>query len=126
MIHMLTLGHFDPSAILRGEILIQKALNLELVYDLLEIHGHCDEDGNYSLEGHPVRIENGYIVCPWLMPATINATREFAKALYSQSHCLMADVERRRLISPSTFLEPPQPEEVARLIQTVMGKKVGQ
>jgi hypothetical protein len=103
MLHLLTLGHLDAEAVTNGRIVILKPLDMGLTMHLLAEIGEVDEVGSATLGGYPVTIKDGYVVCPWLMPHPIQQTNEFARRLHESTGCLIADVKRRQIISPSQF-----------------------
>jgi len=66
MIHDLTIGHLDPAGIPERRKTVLKALEMDVVNRLLDELGGTDAEGNTTLGGARIRLENDYVVVPWL------------------------------------------------------------
>src|SRR5690349_1913857 len=100
MLHQLTIGHLDIESLERGCVHVLRPLDMDVVTRLLQEIGEIDSDGRARLGGHLVEVKSGYIVCPWLMPLRNRRTEEFARRLWQETGCVMADVKRREVIRP--------------------------
>lgn len=103
MMHYLTLGHIDPDAASQGQVVVIRPLDMTIVMRLLREEGHVDEQGQAKLGGQRVLIQDGYVVCPWMTPITNRETERFARRLYQETNCVMADIRSHQLISLESF-----------------------
>ncbi len=85
MIHHLSIGHFDVSALQHRKLLVLKPLDNSAITRVLNEFGLVRDGNTASLSGHPLRFMDGYIECPWLMPQRIIQAGEFAKRLCSET-----------------------------------------
>jgi hypothetical protein len=102
MLHNLTVGHLDPTAIV-GErrIVVLRPLEMEAVHRLLTEFGALDPDGIARLEGGKVEFREGYLICPWRIGGWHNRTaEEFVLRLQQETGCVLADREHSRIIPP--------------------------
>ena len=99
MIHKLFLGHFDvEEALKHRRLVVLRPLNKSIVTRLLQELGQVDESGRATLGGHTVEIEDGYLVCPWLLARRVEAAEEFARRLHQETGCVMFDTCRREIV----------------------------
>ena len=98
MIHKLTLGHFDVEALKSGRMVVIRPLDNSVVMRLLREVGQVDESGCATLGGYALEVEEGYIICPWLMAGRVVATEEFARRLHQETGCVMYDSGRREIV----------------------------
>ncbi len=98
MIHDLTIGHLDPDGVLQRRRTVLKPLEMDVVDRLLKELGGTDSDGHPTLGGARVRVEDGYVVVPWLGGWTNRASEEFALRLQRDTGCLIADLGHRCVI----------------------------
>ena len=62
MLHNLTIGHFDPAAIVNERrIAVHRPLEMDAVDRLLKELGGIDSDGRWTLERGTVEFREGYI-----------------------------------------------------------------
>jgi len=101
MIHDLTIGHLDPAGVAQRRTTVLKPLNAEIVNRLLKELGSTDADGNATLGGAKVRLEDGFVVVPWLGGWTNRVSEEFALRLQRETGCLIADMGHRCVIEPA-------------------------
>ena len=114
MIHRLTIGHLDPTAVQERRVVVTRPLDMGIVTRLLREFGEPDEAGRPSISGRPVEIHDGYLVCPWLMPSPIPGVAEFALELQEQIGCLMAEVGNAVVVDRELLLSQSYPEQVPR------------
>ncbi len=101
MIHILTMGHLDSSAVLRRQAAVPRPLEMGVVNRLLRELGEIDEQGRPTLGGAPVKISGETVACRWWVGGHCNrVAEEFALRLQKETGCLMADVEHSRIIEP--------------------------
>jgi len=102
MLHNLTIGHFDPAAIVsERRIVVLRPLEMDAVHRLLKQLGGIDKDGVLTLERGRVEFRDGYLVCPWCIGGWHNRTaEEFALRLQQETGCVLADREHSRIIEP--------------------------
>jgi len=101
MIHRLTLGHLDPSAVTRdGGAVVSKPLDMSAVHRLLVELGHIDAHGGWKLDGDDVQFHDGYVVVPWQGGWRNLVAEEFALRLRQETGCKIADREHGRIIEP--------------------------
>ncbi len=101
MVHRLTLGHLDPSAVTRdGGAVVSKPLDMSSVHRLLVELGRADEEGEWKLDGDDVRFHDGYVVVPWQGGWRNLVAEEFALRLHRETGCKIADLEHGRIIEP--------------------------
>jgi len=100
MIHDLTIGHLDPGGVAIRRRTVLKPLDAEVVNRLLKELGSTDADGNATLGGAKVRIEDGFVVVPWLGGGTNRVSEEFALRMHRETGCLIADMGHRCVIEP--------------------------
>jgi hypothetical protein len=105
MIHVLTIGHLDPSAVGRRQAVVTRSLDMEVVNRLLVELGGTDEQGRPTLDGVPVEIKDGTVACRWWVGGYCNrAVEEFALRLQHETGCVLADREHCRVIEPDQLL----------------------
>ena len=101
MIHILTMGHLDPSAVGRRQAIVLRSLEMGIVNRLLRELGGTDEQGRPTLEGVPVEIKDGTIACRWWVGGHCNrVVEEFAFRMQEETGCVLADREHSRIIEP--------------------------
>jgi hypothetical protein len=99
MLHRLTIGHLDPSAVARRQRVPTKALEMDVVHRLLGELGETDAEGNATLGGCAVEFGSGYVSCLWKSGRTNRAAEEFALRMQQETGCLIADVGGYRIIT---------------------------
>jgi hypothetical protein len=114
MIHRLTLGHLDPTAVQERRVVVTRPLDMEVVTRLLREFGEPDPAGRPTISGRPVEIREGYVVCPWLMPSPIPGVADFALKLQEQTGCLLADVNRGTVVDRELLLSQSYPKRAPR------------
>ena len=113
MIHRLTIGHLDPSAVEEGRLVVTKPLARDVVTRLLDEFGKPGPDGRPPLDTARVELHDGYLVCPWLMPYPVPGVTEFALRLQEETGCILADVsgcaviDREKLLRISRWEREP-------------------
>jgi hypothetical protein len=102
MLHNLTIGHFDPVAMVNERrIAVLRPLDLDAVHRLIKELGDIGKDGVPTLEKGKVELGDGYLVCPWRIAGWHNRTaEEFALRLQQETGCILADREHSRIIEP--------------------------
>jgi hypothetical protein len=102
MLHNLTIGHLDPSAIVsERRIVVVRPLEMNVVHRLLSELGGVDEYGNPTLETGKVEWVDEYLTCPWRIGGWHNRTaEEFSLRLQQETGCALADREHSRIIEP--------------------------
>lgn len=101
MIHNLTIGHLDPIAIADRRAVVLRPLDSTAVQRRLEELGSVEE-GLWTLDGLPVILKEGYLVCRWLVgPRTNRAAEELAIRLGRDTGCVVADREHGRIVDPA-------------------------
>jgi hypothetical protein len=65
MIHDLTIGHLDATAVIDRMVVVLRPLDIPLVHRLLAELGSTDEQGNPTLGGWKVLLCDGYVIAPW-------------------------------------------------------------
>jgi len=101
MIHILTMGHLDPSAVRRRQVIVQKPLDMGIVNRLLSELGGRDVQGRPTLDGQRVEVSDGIVVCRWRVGGYRNrVAEEFALRLLRQTGCVLADREHSQVIEP--------------------------
>ena len=81
MIHILTMGHLDPTAVGRRQAIVLRPLDMGIVNRLLQELGGTDEQGRPTLDDVPVEIKDGTVACRWLIGGYCNlVAEEFAPA----------------------------------------------
>ena len=119
LVHHLTIVFLDPFAIKAGRAEATRSLDPEVVQALLQEYAEPYSVGKYTIGGHAVLFENGYVVCPWLMPAKIQRAVSFATAVVKKTGCIMADLGCRKIIEPSELNHEPTAEELDDLVRNV-------
>jgi hypothetical protein len=115
--HYLAIGYLDPSQVRVGKRVPARPLDPEIIHRLLRHYAEPWAEGSYLLGGHRVEFQDGYLVCPWLMPSTIRETEALALAVVRECGCIMADIGCRHIIKPEYLINKPTPEELDRLDQ---------
>ena len=101
MLHNLTIGHLDPSAILHDrKALVRRRLDMAVVWRLLTELGEHTTEGEWRLGAGKVELRDGYLVIPWMGHGTTRLSEEFALRLRQETGCLLADREHCRLVDP--------------------------
>jgi hypothetical protein len=100
MVHRLTVGHLDPAAVERRQMVPTKALEMNVVHRLLAELGEKDAEGNVTLGGCKVEFHNAAVSCLWLGGGTNRSAEEFALRMQRETGCLIADVGSYRVIDP--------------------------
>jgi hypothetical protein len=101
MIHNLTIGHLDPEAIADRRAVVLQPIDMRLVRRHLKKLGRRDEQGRWTLDGMPVELHDGYVVCRWLVgPRCNRMAEEFALRLQRETGCVIADRGHYRVIEP--------------------------
>jgi hypothetical protein len=109
MIHHLTIGHLDPNAVQERRVVVTQPLDMGIVARLLREFGETDAEGLPTIGGLRVLIQDGYIICPWLMTRPVPGVAEFALRLQEATGCVLADVncgtiiDRERLLAESRW-----------------------
>src|SRR5438552_1876000 len=103
MLHDLTLGHRDVTAVRVRRAVAVRLLDMSAVARLLDELGEVDARGWPMLGGGRVVVGDGYVIVPWLMPYPVPETVELALRLHEEAGCLMADLGRRELVSRERF-----------------------
>ena len=67
MIHILTMGHLDPTAVGRRQAIVLRPLDMGIANRLLQELGGRDERGRPTLDDVPVEIKDGTVACRWLI-----------------------------------------------------------
>ena len=99
MIYILTMGHLDPTPVGRRQAIVLRPLDMGIVNRLLQELGGTDEQGRPTLDGVPVEIKDGTVACRWLIGSYCNrVAEEFALRLREQTGCVLADVNRCRVV----------------------------
>jgi hypothetical protein len=91
MLHRLTIGHLDPAAVQRRQMVPMRALEMDVVHRLLGELGQKDTEGNTTLGGCKVRFENAAVSCLWKGTGTNRVAEEFALRMQKETGCLIAD-----------------------------------
>lgn len=101
MIHNLTIGHLDIPAIDERRAVVLKPLSELAVSRHLRALGRR-EGGNWTLDGMPVELMDGYVVCRWCVGSRRNLlAEEFALRLHRETGCEIADREHYRMVVPT-------------------------
>ncbi len=110
MLHKLTIGHLDPDAVRERRVVVTRPLDMGVVNQLLREFGETDEAGRPTIDGRPVEIRDGYLVCPWLMPNPVPGVAEFALKLQEQTGCLLAEVGSAVVVDREILLSQSYPK----------------
>jgi hypothetical protein len=100
MLHNLTIGHFDASAIRDRKAVVVKPLDMHIVRRLLAELGRTDDQGQWRLGRGKVELRDGYVVVPWHGRGTASLSEEFALGLHRETGCMLADREHGRIVAP--------------------------
>jgi hypothetical protein len=101
MIHTLTMGHLDHTAVGRRQAIVLRPLDIGIVNRLLQELGGRDEQGRPTLDDVLVEIKDGTVVCRWLIGGYCNrVAEEFALRLQEETGCVLADREHSSVIEP--------------------------
>jgi hypothetical protein len=104
MIHNLTIGHLDIQAIEERRAVALKPLDDVVVRRHLTALGRR-EGGGWTLDGMPVELKDGTVICRWLVGPRRNlVAEEFALRLNRDTGCEIADREHYRMVSPMDLL----------------------
>jgi hypothetical protein len=114
MIHRLTIGHLDPTAVQERRVVVTRPLDMEVVARLLREYSEPDPTGRPTIGGLPVDIHDGYLVCPWLMPNPVPGAAEFALKLQEQTGCLLAEVGSAVVVDRELLLSQSYPKQAPR------------
>ena len=104
MVHRLTVGHLDPVAVERRQLVPTKALDMDAVNRLLAELGEKDAEGNITLGGCKVEFKNAAISCPWRGGGTNRVVEEFALRMHKETGCVIADVGGYRVVRPEELV----------------------
>jgi len=105
MIHRLTMGHLSRDAIERRQALAERPLDPAIVHRLLAELGAVDEQGRPTLDGEPVEEKAGALTCRWWVAGYRNlVAEEFALRLQQETGCVLADVNRCRVVEPGELV----------------------
>jgi hypothetical protein len=104
MLHRLTVGHLDPVAVQRRQVVPTKALEMDAVNRLLAELGEVDADGSITLGGRKVDFMNVAISCLWMGGGINCVAEEFALRLQRKTGCLIADVCGYRIVQPEDLV----------------------
>jgi hypothetical protein len=104
MLHRLTIGHLDPTAVKRRQTVPTKALEMDVVHRLLAELGEQDAEGTVTLGGSKVKFENAAVSCIWKGGRTNRVTEEFALRMQKETGCVIADVGGYRVIEPTELV----------------------
>jgi hypothetical protein len=119
MLHHLTMGHIDPTAVQERRLVVTRPLDRDVVTRLLDEFGKPGPDGRPALDTSRVEFHDGYIVCPWLMPYPVPGVAEFALRLQEETGCILADVsgcavvDQEMLLRNSRWKPVPAPRGAA-------------
>ena len=100
VLHRLTIGHLDPTAVERRQTVPTKALEVDVVHRLLAELGESDAEGNATLGGCKVEFHNAAVSCLWKGGQTNRVVVEFALRMQRETGCVIADVGGYRVIEP--------------------------
>jgi len=109
VIHKLTIGHLDPSAVQEGRVIVTRPLDMGIVTRLLGKFGEPDETGCPTIGGSRIELHDGYVVCPWLMPSPVPGIAEFALRLQDETGCVLADANRCTVVDRELLLAQSYP-----------------
>ncbi len=99
MIHIVTMGHLDPTAVGRRQAIVLRTLDMEIFNRLLYELGGTDEQGRPTLDDVPVEIKDGTVACRSLIGGYCNlVAEEFALRLREETGCVLADREHSCVI----------------------------
>jgi len=100
VIHNLTIGHLDPDAIADRQAVVQRPLDTQVVLRHLSALGQVDGSGHWTLDGLPVELKDGYLVCRWLVgPRRNRVAEELAIRMNRETGCSLSDREHGRLVA---------------------------
>jgi hypothetical protein len=105
MIHRLTMGHLSRDALKRRQALAERSLDQGVVRRLLAELGGVDERGRPTPDGESVEETNGALACRWWVARYRNrVAEEFALRLQQETACVLADVNRCRVVEPEDLV----------------------
>ena len=122
MIHDLTIGHLDPAGIPERRKTVIKVLEMDVVNRLLDELAVTDAEGNTTLGGSRIRLENGYVVVPWLGGRTNRVSEEFALRMQRETGCLIVKLGHRCVIGPEQLQGLGGQASQAHMGQEVIGR----
>jgi hypothetical protein len=114
MLHKLTIGHLDPDAVRERRVVVTRPLDMGIVTRLLGEFGATDEAGRPTIDGRPIELHDGYLVCPWLMPNPVPGVAEFALKLQEQTGCVLAEVRSAVVVDRELLLSQSHPKPAPR------------
>ena len=88
MIHELTIGHLDPTAILDRDAVALRPLDAEVVARVLA-----------EFPGLKVDRRNGYLIAPWHGRHDGERGEAFAATIQAETGCLVADRRNGRIVN---------------------------
>jgi hypothetical protein len=118
MLHRLTVGHLDPAAADRRQAVPTRALEMDVVHRLLAELGEKDQDGFVTLGGCKVKFDEAAVSCLWKGGTTNRVVEEFALRMYSETGCLLADVDCGRIFEPEELVGLSGQEEHVAPVST--------
>jgi hypothetical protein len=95
------MGHLSRDALERRQARAEHPLDPTVVGRLLAELGGVDELGRPTLDGEPVEEKDGALTCRWWVVGYRNSVaEEFALRLQQETGCVLADVNRCRVVEP--------------------------
>ena len=77
---------------------------MDVAHRLLAELGEKDTDGNITLGGCKVEIQNGSVACLWKSGRTNRVARGFRCGFRRETGCIIADVGNYRVIDPGELV----------------------
>jgi hypothetical protein len=100
VIHNLTIGHLDPEAVAERRTVGLRPLDDKVVLHHLKALGRY-EDRGWTLDGLPVELKEGYVICRWWVGPRRNlVAEEFALRMRRDTGCEIIDREHERVVEP--------------------------
>lgn len=118
------MGYLDIDAMKCGLVQVTSPLEDAIFHRIVSKYADRYDCTTYILCGHAVTLRNGYVICPWLMPARIKEAERIAIELAQETGCLVVDAGCRQIIDPLQIgrdMPPAQLEALGRVVRGNLG-----
>ena len=85
---------------------LPRRMDTDVAHRLLEELGEKDAEGNVTLGGCKVHVENATVSCLWKGVGTNRVAEEFALRMQRETGCVIVDVGGYRVVDPVELVGP--------------------
>jgi len=104
--HRLLAGHFKADAVVSSRTLnVVRPIDLEAVSRLVEEAGLEGDGRTFKIAGDTMKIADGYVDCPWLMPQVNRESVKFMLRLCEETECMFVDLGHGEVVDTGVLRE---------------------